>query len=302
MKASTPRVSLILCAYKDEATIGEALRRFSRQTYPDFEIVVVDSSPGDGVEKIVEDGFPEVVYQHWPSRLFPNDAHAIGVDKSSGELLVFSDPGIYAPAGWLDIMVEAWSRVHGPVGGSIDCYGNRWLDLGIHLGKFDPVLPGGSLRPTGIAPTSVLLCERRVFLEAGGFVPGWWLADTLLNWQLLDRGYSLYIAPEAVVEHHHRTTISDYLGERLKRGREFGLLRASREAWTVWQRLVMAALSVSFLRLVPLLGRTVANAWKAPRRWSYLSALPIAAMGHAVWLLGETWAYLGSAVTGTERG
>jgi len=72
------------------------------QNYPDYEILVIDSSPDDRTEKIVRIKFPDVRYHHSQNRLLPHAARNRGVKMARGELFVFTDPDIYAPAHWLE--------------------------------------------------------------------------------------------------------------------------------------------------------------------------------------------------------
>ena len=63
-----PAVSVILPAYRSEATIERCLEALARQTYRDFEVRVVDSDPGEATEQAVRAGFPWVFYEHSPRR------------------------------------------------------------------------------------------------------------------------------------------------------------------------------------------------------------------------------------------
>lgn len=287
-----PLVSLILCAYRDEATVEQSLRRFSQQDYPHFEIIIVDSSPTDKVEQVVRSQFKGTIYERASERLLPNEAHALGVHRAQGALLVFSDPGIYTPRSWLMALVDGWLQTGGPVCGSLDCHSDHWLDLGIHLAKFDLVLPSGAPRRTTIGPTSVLLCPRQIYDRIGGFHPGMWLSDTLFSWKLWEQGIEITFWPAAQAEHDHRSSRGRFLRERFTRGQEFGALRGSRRNWSRSRVALMALVTLLPIRLANLLVRTIGNAWPTQRRWRYLSSLPVAAIGHEAWLLGELSTYL----------
>ncbi len=93
-----PRVSVILPARNEEAYIGRCLRSLLGQDYPDFEVVAVDDSSGDGTGRIIRDAAgadPRVV--HVSARPKPdgwtgkNWACAEGYRRASGELLLFTD-------------------------------------------------------------------------------------------------------------------------------------------------------------------------------------------------------------------
>lgn len=287
-----PLVSILLCAYQDELTVARSLTAFTRQRYRPLEIVMVDSSPDQAVEDIVCKQFPGVRYTHHPARLLPNEAHARAVDLSDGELLIFSDPDIYAPTDWVERLVDGWQRTGGPVCSSLKCHGRRWMDLGIHLAKFDQQMPVPPERHIEIGPTSVLLCPRDSYRQTGGFIPGTWLSDTVLSWRLSDLGHPIWFLPSAPAEHHHRSTFRDFVQERFIRGKEFGRLRSSRMGWGWWDFAWGILITALPIRLTGLVLRSARASWRSGRRLDAVTTLPIVASGHAAWLAGELAIYI----------
>lgn len=66
---SHPEVSVIIPAYYSDGTVCACLAALERQTFPDFEIIIVDSTPDGRTSSLVKGRFPRVrVYQH-PHRL-----------------------------------------------------------------------------------------------------------------------------------------------------------------------------------------------------------------------------------------
>jgi GT2 family glycosyltransferase len=287
-----PKVSVLLCAYRDERTVARSLTGFARQTYRPLELVMVDSSPDQAVEDIVRTRFPGVRYVHHPERLLPNEAHARAVDLSDGELLIFSDPDIYAPADWVERLVGGWRQTGAPVCGSLRCHGRRWMDLGMHLAKFDQQLPVPPERWIEIGPTSVLLCPRDCYRQTGGFIPGLWLADTVMSWRLSDIGHPIWFLPSALAEHHHHSSWGGFVQERFNRAKEFGLLRSSRMGWAWWDFARLALISALPLRLAGLMLRSARASWRSGRRLDAITTLPVVASGHAAWLAGELVTYV----------
>ncbi len=91
--------------------------------------------------------FPEVTYRHFAKRLLPHAARNLGARNETSELLVFTDPDIYAPPDWLENIVAERRQHGGVIVGSLTNYTNSWLDWGIHLMKFDFFLPAAEVRP-----------------------------------------------------------------------------------------------------------------------------------------------------------
>ena len=287
-----PLVSILIPAYRSEQTIRRSLETMCAQSYPAYEVIVVDSSPDERTQEIVRERFPGVIYHRNRERLLPHAARNRAVELAHGELLVFTDPDIYAPPGWLSALVQAHHRRAGVIAGALACYGRRPIELAMHLCKFDLWLPGGGARRASLAASANMLCDRRAFEAVGGFEAGSMLADTLISWDFVARGIPIWFFPQAVVEHHHLGTWRDLLRERFSRGAEFGELRLARGGWSRSRALAQAFISLFPLRLARLLLRGAANAWRAGCFPDYLRVSPVVVGGQAAWLAGEARAYL----------
>jgi GT2 family glycosyltransferase len=298
-----PEVSVLLPAYRSEATIARCLEALARQTYRDFEVLVVDSDPGAATEHTVRASFPWVLYEHSPRRLLPHAARNRGVERARGDLLVFSDPDCYARPDWLARLVATHRETGGVVVGAIACFGAGWRETGIHLCKFSKWLPAGAARPLDMSPTANMLLSRRDFAAAAGFPGGELLGDVTLSRRLRELGHELRFEPRAVVEHHHTQSVGAFLAERYERGRLFGQLRAAwlgERRWAIAFYLAVTLLPIRLARILTLVARDARRAAQAGR---YLTTLPLVAAGHAASLAGEAAAYVRRlAAFRSERG
>jgi GT2 family glycosyltransferase len=325
---TSPAVSVILPGFRSQATVARCLSALAGQAFHDFETVLVDSSPDGRTERIVAEGFPWVRYERHPHRLLPHAARNRGVELARGELLAFSDPDVYAHPAWLARLVAAQRATGGVVAGGIACFGARRLDRGIHLCKFGKWLPpresrepqetreprrawepwqaqeprqAPARRTVDMSPTANVIVTRRDFAAAGGFPGDLLLGDVILSRRLRALGLPLWFEPGAVVAHHHLHTFGSFLGERFRRGRLYGEMRAG---W--WQArplatagmLLATALPVRWPRVLAIAARQAARADGAG---AWLAALPVAAAGHAASLAGEALAY-GMALAGRWAG
>jgi GT2 family glycosyltransferase len=280
-----------VAAYRSESTIARCLESLAAQTYPSFELIVVDSSPDDGTAAIVRSRFPQVVLVRSRERLLPHASRNRGVREARGRLLVFTDGDVYPRPTWLERLVTAHERSGGAVTGAIDCAGRSWAHRGMHYTKFDEWLPGGEFRSTEYAPTASFLCERRVFDEVGGFRGENILGDAIFSRRLRESGIPLWLEPAALVEHQHEGGLRSHLVERYERGRALGRLRLDWEGFRRPRAALQMAASVLPARLAKLLFRASRNAWRAGRFLDFLSVAPWVVAGQWFWLLGEAAAY-----------
>ena len=288
---TSPRVSVVIPAYGSEVTIGRCLEAIGRQTYRDFETIVVDSSPNDATASVVRERFPSVQLVRSPRRLLPHDARNTGVTRSAGELLVFTDPDIYMCDDWLERLVRAHAATGHVIVGSFGCFGRRWLDLGFHLTKFSKWLPGSKARVVDNAPSGNFLVSRPAFARVGGFPCGTWSGDVELSRRLQAAGETLWFEPAAKGEHHHMQSFAAFYRERIERGFAFGQLRCS---WYADHRFTVLALllgTVLPIRLVRNLLFVARQAIDAGHFGAYVTAFPVIAAGYMATLAGESAAY-----------
>lgn len=287
-----PRVSVVLPAYRSEVTVSGCLAALRRQTWRDFEVVLVDSGPGAGTAAIVTRDFPEVRCHVSETRLLPHAARNLGVTLARGDLLVFSDPDTYARPDWLERLVAAWERSGDVVVGAVANHGHRWLDTGVHLCKFSKVLPGGPPRPIDNAPTANVLCSREVFEAIGPIPDDVMQGDASWSRNALAAGRRLTFAPDAVVEHHHLETWSSFVSERRRRGLEFGRMRLEWERDRPVRLALIAAGTVLPVRAIRIAALVTGQCTRAGALADLVWTAPLVAIGHFASLWGEAVALL----------
>ncbi len=287
-----PVLSIVIPAYNSHDTLAGCLESLERQSFRDFEVVIVDSGPDATSQRIAAERFPWVRFERSPRRLLPHAARNRGVELARAELLVFTDPDCYAHPDWLERLLAMHQETGGVVVGALACHGGRWTDQGIHLCKFSKWLPGGRPRTVDMSPTANMLLSRRDFQVAGGLPGEEMLGDVTLSRALRGGGRELRFAPGAVVDHHHIQTVKDFLRERYKRGKMFGDLRCG---WmggrrsTILGYLLVTLLPIRLARITTLVGT---HAWRAGQMGRFLTTLPLMLAGHGASLAGEAAAYL----------
>ena len=83
-----PRVSVVIITYNHGRFIGDAIQSVLSQTFPDFEVVVVDDGSSDNTAEVVR---PFPVKYFWQENQGVCRAYNRGIDLSQGEYILFLD-------------------------------------------------------------------------------------------------------------------------------------------------------------------------------------------------------------------
>jgi glycosyltransferase involved in cell wall biosynthesis len=105
-------VSAVICTRNRAHQIGNAVSSVLRNTYPDFDLLVVDQSTDPRTGEIVQAlmaSHPNLRYLH-TSTPGLSRAYNIGIRETTGELLAFTDDDCVAPPDWISNIVAAFSN------------------------------------------------------------------------------------------------------------------------------------------------------------------------------------------------
>jgi GT2 family glycosyltransferase len=284
-----PSVSVVIPAYHSDEWIQGCLQALGRQTFRDFEVIVVNSSPGDDTAAIARGS--DRTYVESPERLLPHAARNRGVEEAGGDLIVFTDPDCCPRPDWLERLLAAHRAGHPVVVGSMGL-ADPAADTracGVHLCKFSWLLEGLEPGPRWIGPTANVAYARDVWRAVGPFNGSMFAGDALLSWRAAAAGATPWFEPGARVDHHHGENARDLWRQRLRRGREFGAVRARHEDWSRGHAAGRAVLGPC-LAAVPLV-RAGRDSWRAGWGRSFVATLPMQAVGQIAWSLGEAQAH-----------
>jgi GT2 family glycosyltransferase len=299
--SDAPEVSIVVPVYLSERTLAGFLDALGRQTFRDFETILVDSGPTSACERVVAARSEPIVYVRSAERLLPQAGRNAGAARARGRRLVFTDPDVYAARDWLERLVAAHRDTGHVIVGALSCHGRVWLDRGIHLCKFSKWLPGGERRPVDMSPTANMLVPKAVFESVGGFHGDMLMGDTTLSRELVRSGRTLLLEPHAVVEHDHAGAVRPFLRERWGRGVLYGRLRGG------WMRerkaslLLLLAASVLPARVASNVARCAGHAFRAGEGAAFLATFPVVVLGFSASILGEARGYA-EALFGASRG
>jgi glycosyltransferase involved in cell wall biosynthesis len=176
---ANPLVSIIIPAFNSAPHIEETLQSVRAQTYPHFEVIIMDGGSTDATVAIAQawaGGDPRFKWFRQSDRATctprVSAARNEAVDASTGELLAFLDADdIWFPEK-LARQVELF-RQHPAVGLTFTNYyywdGVRDLDLRYGPGNFPPNQPRTRLIYSCLYGMSSVMARREIFQQANGF-------------------------------------------------------------------------------------------------------------------------------------
>ena len=280
-----PRVSVLIPTYFSQETLPECLNGLREQSFADFEVVLVNSSPESDTGDLVRGRFPEVRFEQSPVRLLPHAARNLAVRRAAGEILVFTDPDCKMHPESLARLVAAHDEGHPLVGGAIENASGGWWELGVHLAKFAWWLPGGKPRHRIDLPTAIVCYSRALWDRVGPFDEKCWCGDSMSVERVLRQQGAAWFEPTAIVDHYHVADGRAFLRERYVRGVDYG---ANRPRHRGWSRLRIAA-QLALVGVLPLVmtSRSVRYAASSGRLGDAMLTLPVILAGNIAWCCGE---------------
>ena len=220
VRAAWPKISVVVCAFNAASTIDECLTSLERQTYPDFEIIVVDDGSCDATREIAR-RHPCVKVIEAPHGGL-SAARNVGLHHSTGAIVAYTDADVRVDQDWLAYLVQ-------PII-DFDVVGSGGPNI---VPADDPWMAQCVARAPG-APTHVLIEDRtaehvagcnmafrrEVLLAIGGFNPIYLRAgdDVDVCWRLQSRGWKIGFAPAALVWHRHRNSLREYWRQQVGYG------------------------------------------------------------------------------------
>jgi glycosyltransferase involved in cell wall biosynthesis len=108
----TVDVSAIMCTRNRPDQIGQAVKSVLANTYPKFDLTVIDQSTDDQTGQVVRalaEQHPNLRYVHSTTPGLSR-AYNTGIRESNGTILAFTDDDCVAPSDWISVIVDAFER------------------------------------------------------------------------------------------------------------------------------------------------------------------------------------------------
>jgi GT2 family glycosyltransferase len=218
-----PEISVIIPHWNAKHLLETCLTALRRQTFRDFETILVDNGSEDGSPDYVRTSFPEVKLLALPDNRGFTGGVLVGYEQASGELIVLLNNDTEADSRWLEEIRKA-SHAY-PEAGSFASkmiyfdersrIENCGFDMGIagsvvDLGRDELCGPEWSQPRKVFGGCGGAVAYRRRMLEDVGFLDADFVMiyeDTDLSFRAQLRGYECVYVPDAIVYHRYRVTI-----------------------------------------------------------------------------------------------
>jgi GT2 family glycosyltransferase len=217
-----PLASIVILGWGGEPYISACLEALRGQTYPSFEIIVVDNHSPDRTAEIVERDFPEVKLIRTERNLGVAGGNNVGLRAAQGDVCVLINTDVEPYPDWLEHLVRAMQSdpVIGIAGakllypdGTIQFAGGRIQPprgYSYHIGWHEPdqgqrdifgdvdFITGASLAITRAALTEIGYEDERFFPID--------YEDPDMSYRARAAGYRVVLVPNAVATHHESST------------------------------------------------------------------------------------------------
>ena len=218
-----PEISVIIVNWNGRQFLDDCLGAMRRQTFRDFETIVVDNGSSDASAEYIRQQFPEVRLLVLGENLGFTGGNLAGYQIAGGELIVLLNNDTEAHPEWLE-EIHAASQVY-PNAGSFaskmmyydarERIENCGFDLGtcgitMDLGRDEPDGPAWSTPREVFGACGGAAAYRRSMLDDIGFLDPDFFAvyeDVDLSFRAQLRGYACVFVPRALVFHRYRSTL-----------------------------------------------------------------------------------------------
>lgn len=233
-----PEMSIVLVTPDTSHTIQKTIDFLRRQSVKDkLELVIVapdrhtvvldeDTIADFGLVTIVSAGPIQSV----------SAARAMGVHASQAPIIAFAEEHCFPEPQWAEILIQSHRHSWAVVGPAVQNANSNNLtskaNLAIEYGPWvDPVSSGSTFH----LPGHNSAYKRRVLDTYAPHVAEWLDAESVLHWDLLSKGYYLYLESSAKIRHWNFSKLSPSIALRFYHGRLFAGARVKK--WPVHRRI-----------------------------------------------------------------
>lgn len=214
---SQPFVSAVICTRNRPDKIGRAVESVLANTFPNFDLTVIDQSTSDETERIargIGDRDARVGYKRM-SKFGASRARNLGIASTTGPIIAFTDDDCLVPSDWIEKIVAAFEEqrdgelMYGQVLAAYPENGGEALTPVLRFDKPERLDRVNGFRVFGM--TANFAARRSLFERAGTFDEALGAGGRLKSGEDFDLAYRAYrrnavilLRPEVTVRHDGR--------------------------------------------------------------------------------------------------
>lgn len=225
-KNYTLSLSLIIPVFNRPDEIDELLESLSKQSYKNFDLVIVEDGSTDKCDRIIEKYKSELdIKYYFKENTGPGQSRNYGFERAGGNYCIFLDSDCVIPSDYVKIVTGSLEENY------IDAFGGpdrahpdfSLLQKAINysMTSFFTTggIRGGSEKLDKFYPRSFNMgYSREVFEKTGGFSKMRFGEDIDMSIRILKNGFKTKLIKEAYVYHKRRTNLRQFYKQVINSG------------------------------------------------------------------------------------
>ena len=212
------KYSFIIPVYNRPDEVDELLESLVKQTFPDFEVIVVEDGSAVPCKEVVDKYSPLLdVHYYFKPNSGPGQTRNYGVERANGEYMLILDSDCILPTTYLEMVEEALKRTEADAFGGPDRAHDSFTDvqkaINYAMTSFFTTggIRGGKKKMDKFYPRSFNMGVRKeVYQALGGFSKMRFGEDIDFSIRIFKGGYRCCLFPEAWVWHKRRTDLKKF--------------------------------------------------------------------------------------------
>ena len=195
-----------------------------------------------------------------------------GVFAATAPIIAFIEDHAFPAPGWAEAIFQAhqgpWAAVGSAISNGNPTSSLSWASLMLAYGRWvDPERAG----VVNALPGHNITYKRERLIEFGARLPEMFGRESTLHDEIQAAGHRLFLEPKAEIAHLNPSLIGSTIELRAQAGWLYGALRARREGWSPWKRL----LYIAGAPLIPLIRfrRVRSDLFNNPQRRELLARI-----------------------------